>query len=103
MTVRGAAPAVFQALLLPSRQVFAAPAGLTLLAAAAQAGIELASSCRNGTCRTCLTPLRAGEVRYRVPWPGLLPEEKASGAWVLPCVAFPSSDVVLGADAPATQ
>jgi ferredoxin len=103
MTVRGAAPTVFQALLLPSRQAFDAPADRALLAAAAAAGIELASSCRNGTCRSCLTRLRSGQVHYRIPWPGLLPEEKASGAWVLPCVAFPLSDVVLGEDAAATQ
>jgi hypothetical protein len=34
-------------------------------------------------------------VDYRIAWPGLLPEEKAGG-WVLPCVAYPLSDVVLG-------
>jgi ferredoxin len=103
MTVRGAAPTVFQALLLPARQAFAAPADRSLLASAAAAGIELPNSCRNGTCRSCLTRLHSGQVHYRIPWPGLLPEEKASGAWVLPCVAFPLSDVVLGDDAPATQ
>jgi hypothetical protein len=40
--------------------------------------------------------LQRGQVTYRIPWPGLLPEERASGAWVLPCVAYPCSDVVLG-------
>lgn len=30
--------------------------------------------------------LVAGEVRYRIDWPGLSREEKAEG-WVLPCVA----------------
>lgn len=95
MDSRGAAPASYHALLQPSGRSFPAPADRPLLAAAAEAGIELPSSCRNGTCRACLRPLHAGEVRYRIPWPGLLPEEKAGG-WVLPCVAYPASDVVLG-------
>jgi ferredoxin len=89
------APAVYEALLQPSGRRFKAPAGRPLLLAAQDAGVTLASSCRNGTCRACLRPLHAGSVRYRIPWPGLLPEERAGG-WVLPCVAFPASDVVLG-------
>jgi hypothetical protein len=35
-----------------------------------------------------------GEVRYEMAWPGLSPEEKAEGC-VLPCVAWPVTDVVL--------
>lgn len=95
MTGTGAAEATYQALLQPSGRTFAARADRTLLASAHEAGIELASSCRNGTCRACLRPLHAGTVAYRIEWPGLLPEEKAGG-WVLPCAAYPQSDVVLG-------
>ena len=95
MTEPGAAPALYQALLQPSGRSFTARGDLTLLASAAQAGMDLPSSCRNGTCRTCLRPLHAGSVHYRIPWPGLLPEEK-TGGWVLPCVAYPLSDVVMG-------
>jgi len=84
------------ALLAPSGRRFSAPEDQTLLLAALAAGIALPHSCRNGTCRACLRPLHAGEVTYRIEWPGLLPEERASGAWVLPCVAYPRTDVVLG-------
>ena len=70
----------------------------SLLEAAQAAGITLQSSCRNGTCRTCMCRLAAGKVEYRVPWPGLSQDERAAG-WVLPCVAEPRSDVVLGAPA----
>jgi ferredoxin len=91
MTEKGAS---WHVLLQPSGRSFAADAGQTVLAAAAQAGLELPNSCRNGTCRTCLAPLRSGRVQYRIPWPGLLPEER-DGRWVLPCVAFPLSDLVL--------
>ena len=96
MTVRGEAEAVFQALWRPSGQRFAAPAGQPLLRSAEAAGIALPSSCRNGTCRTCLQPLAAGTVRYRIEWPGLLPEER-DGRWLLPCVAYPLSDLEFGA------
>ena len=68
--------------------------GRTLLQSAAAAGIELPSSCRNGTCRTCICRLRAGEIHYRVEWPGVSADEKAEG-WILPCVAEPQSDVTL--------
>jgi ferredoxin len=73
---------------------FDTEAGRTLLQSAEAAGIELPSSCRNGTCRTCLCRLLDGEVRYRIEWPGLSREEKAEG-WILPCVAEPVGDVRL--------
>ncbi len=66
----------------------------TLLQSAEAAGIELPSSCRNGTCRTCICRLLEGQVRYRIEWPGLSREEKAEG-WILPCVAEPLGDVRL--------
>lgn len=78
---------------------FRASADETLLAAAARAGVEWPSSCRNGTCRTCMCQVVSGHVTYRIQWPGLLPEEKAQG-WILPCVAYPASDLVLRRDRP---
>jgi len=36
-------------------------------------------------------------VRYTIEWPGLSAEEKAEG-YVLPCVAYPGSDVTLRRD-----
>lgn len=80
-------------------QVPVAP-GQSLLEAAQAAGVRLARSCRNGSCRACRCRLLAGEVHYRVEWPGLLAEEKAEG-WILPCVALPEGDVVI--DAPSAQ
>jgi ferredoxin len=96
MTEKGAASGRYAVAMQPSGRSFHARADQPLLVAAQEAGIALESSCRNGTCRTCLRPLHAGQVHYRIPWPGLLPEERASGQWVLPCVAYPRSDVVLG-------
>jgi len=78
----------------PAGHQFAVPEGSTLLQAAEAAGIELPSSCRNGTCRTCICQLRAGQVRYRIAWPGVSLDEKVEG-WILPCVAEPVGDVTL--------
>jgi ferredoxin len=71
-----------------------ASTGTSLLQVAQQAAIVLPSSCRNGTCRTCICRLRSGKVGYRIEWPGLSAEEKAEGL-ILPCVAYPESDVVI--------
>lgn len=80
---------------LPSEQAQVdAPSSQPLLLSVEQGGIDWPSSCRNGTCRTCVGQLVEGTVRYEVEWPGLSDEEKELG-YVLPCVAYPCSDVVL--------
>ena len=68
----------------------------TVLQALEAAGFDLPNSCRNGTCRTCLCRLASGSVRYLVDWPGLSIEEKRED-YLLPCVAVPTSDIVLNA------
>lgn len=65
-----------------------------LLLSLEMGGSNWPSSCRNGTCRTCIGRLQSGTVRYEVGWPGLSADEQAAG-YVLPCVAYPCSDVVL--------
>ncbi|WP_309678777.1 2Fe-2S iron-sulfur cluster-binding protein [Polaromonas sp.] len=89
-----ASDCVFTARIAPAGPSFAAPAALPLLQAAQRAGLELPSSCRNGTCRSCICLLHNGQVLYRIAWPGLSAEEKQEG-FILPCVAYPASDVVL--------
>ena len=71
---------------------FAIAPAQTVLRAAEAAGIELPSSCRNGTCRTCICLLTAGRVRHIIEWPGLSAEEKVEG-WFLPCVAEALDDI----------
>ncbi|KQN73103.1 (2Fe-2S)-binding protein [Duganella sp. Leaf61] len=77
---------------------FEADAGATVLAAAQQAGIRLPSSCRNGTCRTCLCRLERGAIHYRIDWPGVSLDEKREG-YILPCVAVADTDLVIAAPA----
>ena len=84
---------VFSARIAGGGAVFEAPAALPLLLSAEQAGVMLReSSCRNGTCRTCICRLVSGQVAYRIDWPGLSLDEKREG-FILPCVAHPASDV----------
>jgi ferredoxin len=78
----------------PLGRTFEAPPELTLLEAAAFAGIRLPRLCRNGTCRTCLCRVVSGEASFTIEWPGLSREEKAEG-YVLSCVAVARTDLVL--------
>jgi ferredoxin len=94
VTVADAAGTIFTARFGADGATFAAPAALPLLQAAERAGLSPASSCRNGTCRTCMRQLGSGQVMYRIEWPGLSADEKQAG-YILPCVAYPLSDVVL--------
>jgi ferredoxin len=87
-------PHVFTITLLPSGRSFSSTEQTTILEAAALDGLRLSSSCRNGTCRACLCRLVDGTVRYRIDWPGLSTDEKADG-WCLPCVALPTSDLIV--------
>ncbi|MBC7501961.1 MAG: 2Fe-2S iron-sulfur cluster binding domain-containing protein [Herminiimonas sp.] len=78
----------------PQGWTFDASAGQSLLEAAASADYMLPSSCRNGTCRTCMCRLVSGVIRYRIDWPGLSVDEKRAG-FILPCVAFAESALVI--------
>ncbi|HEX6705553.1 MAG TPA: 2Fe-2S iron-sulfur cluster-binding protein [Albitalea sp.] len=81
--------------LQPAGWSFDAPESQTLLQAAQAAGIALAVSCRNGTCRTCRCRVLSGTVVHTIEWPGLSREEKDEG-WILPCVARATSEAVFG-------
>lgn len=84
----------FRIEILHQDPAFAARPEQSVLEAALQAGSELSSSCRNGSCRACICRLLQGQIEYRIEWPGLSREEKSDG-WILPCVAMPRSDLLL--------
>ena len=86
--------------LQPGGESFGADESTTLLHAAEHAGLDLPSSCRNGTCRTCICRLRSGQVAYLIEWPGLSADEKREG-WILLCVAVARSELVV--DAPLAR
>jgi ferredoxin len=78
----------------PENLQFSADSDKTILQSAERAQIYPISSCRNGTCRTCISTLISGEIRYNIDWPGLSAEEKQAGL-MLPCCAHPLSDLVM--------
>lgn len=92
----GATP-TFNVRLDPWGEHFSASPSLPVLQSALLAGVAMDSSCRNGTCRTCIRRLASGQVAYRIEWPGLSAEEKQAG-YILPCVAYPLSDLVIAAE-----
>lgn len=89
---------MFRITVLPSAESFEVNADQTVLGAALSAGVLLARSCRNGTCRACRCKLVCGSAEHTIEWPGLSREEKAEG-WVLPCVLRALSDCVLDTSA----
>ncbi len=78
----------------PDGKSFDVRPNLTLLQSLEQQGVQWPNSCRVGTCRTCTGQLLSGQIRYEMAWPGLSGEEKADGL-ILPCVAFPVTNLVL--------
>ena len=87
-------PDFYTAKLAPSGQQCDAWADQPLLHSLEAGSIHWPSSCRNGSCRSCLAQVEVGSVRYRIDWPGLTPEEKEWGC-ILPCVAVATSDLVM--------
>ena len=85
---------MFQIKVEPKGLSFETDGEATLLASAARAGVVLRSSCRNGTCRSCICRVQSGSARHVIAWPGLSLEEKRDG-YILPCVAVATSDLVL--------
>jgi ferredoxin len=69
--------------------------GQTLLEAAADAGVEIPSACRQGQCGTCKTRLLGGHVRMTAD-EGLDSESIAQG-FVLTCVGHADGNVRLDA------
>lgn len=80
--------------IMPQGWQFDASPDQNLLLSAARAGIALPSSCRNGTCRTCISRVTPSKVRHSIEWPGLSADEKRDG-YILPCVAYPQGDLTL--------
>ena len=64
----------------------------SLLDFAEMNGISVDFGCRSGSCGTCLTAVKSGDVRYHID-PGEKPE---TGSCLL-CISTPKEDIVLDA------
>jgi ferredoxin len=67
----------------------------SILELAEEHGVEIESDCRQGFCGTCKTKLLSGEVNMEVT--DGLDEEELDQNIVLPCVAIPTTDIVIDA------
>ena len=66
------------------------PTALRLFAE--RSGVAIPSGCRSGSCGTCETAMISGTVRYAQP-----PSFDIAEGRCLPCIAVPTSDLVLAA------
>jgi vanillate monooxygenase ferredoxin subunit len=73
----------FEVQLASSGRVIAVPAARSVLAALADAGVVVPSSCEQGVCGTCLTRVIDGVPDHRDQY--LLPDEQAANDQFLPC------------------
>ncbi|MGP6170385.1 cytochrome P450 [Microbacterium sp. A196] len=68
-----------------SGRVVTVPVGVSILDAAEKAGLTTMSSCREGTCGTCETPILSGEADHRDSI--LTPKEQQRGESMMICVS----------------
>ena len=79
----------FEVQLASSGRVIRVPAEQSVLAALADAGVVVPSSCEQGVCGTCLTRVIDGVPDHRDQY--LLPEEQAANDQFLPCCSRANS------------
>ena len=75
----------FELVLAASGRTVRVPPGGSVLAAVEAAGVEITSSCRDGTCGTCETPVLEGAVDHRDTV--LTAAERAAGETMMICVS----------------
>lgn len=58
-------------------------------------GIPTRNPCRNGVCGLCRCQLLAGAISYGIREPHGLWESHREQGFILPCIAYPESDLIL--------
>lgn len=83
----------FQVKLSSTGRVIDVAPEVTVVAALAQAGIEVPTSCEQGVCGTCLTRVLSGEPDHRDVY--LMDDEKAANDQFLPCCSRSKSPMLV--------
>ena len=89
---RTATPA-FEVKLASSGEVVVVPKDKTVVQALADAGVEVATSCEQGVCGTCLTRVLEGEPDHKDMY--LTPEEQAANDQFTPCCSRSKSPMLV--------
>ncbi|RQW96635.1 oxidoreductase [Micromonospora inaquosa] len=83
--VSGASETTIEVELALSGRTVTVPPGTPILRAVEEAGVQVLSSCREGTCGTCETPVLAGVPEHRDSL--LTADERAAGDTMMICVS----------------
>jgi ferredoxin-NADP reductase len=75
----------FEVVLARSGRTLSVPPGTSILEVVEAAGVQVLSSCREGTCGTCETDLLEGEAEHRDVL--LTPDERAANESMMICVS----------------